>query len=402
MAERRQQAADWTRRPRSGSPRACRPSRRRGPGEVQVKEATRPRSRRTAWRRPGRARDAAVPREGRGGAGDGPGPSRTLDLEAEARSGEIAASVHRQKLEADATGSRRGKAIKARGRRGGREEDARPRPGLPTRPRRWPRWTTPPASTRSTGCGWRRRRRSGSPTSTPAARWPRRRPGAGRPAWKGQHRHRRRRQRVLRQVRQARSRRQEASTASSSTPTSAQGARRAVAERRRASLTEDLTRLVGVDQTPTTCKNLTAVRAARCSAAVEAGRRRGARRPRELLDERRTPRRRRRRRPRGSARHSEPGRPRSDRTRDRGRPRRRPRRAGRGHLRGAPRPARRAGHGAGPAAEALNARRLEVFGGTELRLLGTERIRTENNCVAARHRRGRRAACCSATTCSSG
>ncbi|MEU8246424.1 DNA repair ATPase [Nonomuraea sp. NPDC048916] len=33
------------------------------------------------------------------------------------------------------------------------------------------------------------------------------------------------------------------------------------------------------------------------------------------------------------------------------------------------------------AAEAVNARRLEVFGGAELRLLGTERIRTENNCV---------------------
>ncbi|SDJ98234.1 DNA repair ATPase [Nonomuraea jiangxiensis] len=33
------------------------------------------------------------------------------------------------------------------------------------------------------------------------------------------------------------------------------------------------------------------------------------------------------------------------------------------------------------AAEALNAARLRVFGGTELRLLGTERIRTENNCV---------------------
>ncbi|WP_328594254.1 DNA repair ATPase [Actinomadura macrotermitis] len=32
-------------------------------------------------------------------------------------------------------------------------------------------------------------------------------------------------------------------------------------------------------------------------------------------------------------------------------------------------------------AERLNARRLEVFGGTELRLLGTERIRTEQNCV---------------------
>ncbi|MEV6929463.1 DNA repair ATPase [Dactylosporangium sp. NPDC051485] len=32
-------------------------------------------------------------------------------------------------------------------------------------------------------------------------------------------------------------------------------------------------------------------------------------------------------------------------------------------------------------AEALNARRTEVFGGTELRLLGTERIRTEHNCV---------------------
>ncbi|WP_223884596.1 DNA repair ATPase [Micromonospora craniellae] len=32
-------------------------------------------------------------------------------------------------------------------------------------------------------------------------------------------------------------------------------------------------------------------------------------------------------------------------------------------------------------AESLNARRLEVFGGTELRLLSTERIRTEHNCV---------------------
>jgi hypothetical protein len=32
-------------------------------------------------------------------------------------------------------------------------------------------------------------------------------------------------------------------------------------------------------------------------------------------------------------------------------------------------------------AEGLNTRRLEVFGGTELRLVGSERIRTENNCV---------------------
>lgn len=32
-------------------------------------------------------------------------------------------------------------------------------------------------------------------------------------------------------------------------------------------------------------------------------------------------------------------------------------------------------------AEALNARRVEVFGGTELRLVGAERIRTEHNCV---------------------
>ncbi|MGV9778903.1 DNA repair ATPase [Streptosporangium sp. NPDC003464] len=32
-------------------------------------------------------------------------------------------------------------------------------------------------------------------------------------------------------------------------------------------------------------------------------------------------------------------------------------------------------------ADALNTRRIEVFGGTELRLVGTERIRTENNCV---------------------
>jgi len=32
-------------------------------------------------------------------------------------------------------------------------------------------------------------------------------------------------------------------------------------------------------------------------------------------------------------------------------------------------------------AEALNARRLEIFGSTELRLVGTERLRTEHNCV---------------------
>ncbi|WP_166353883.1 DNA repair ATPase [Phytoactinopolyspora limicola] len=32
-------------------------------------------------------------------------------------------------------------------------------------------------------------------------------------------------------------------------------------------------------------------------------------------------------------------------------------------------------------AEALNTRRIEVFGGTQLALIGTERIRTENNCV---------------------
>ena len=32
-------------------------------------------------------------------------------------------------------------------------------------------------------------------------------------------------------------------------------------------------------------------------------------------------------------------------------------------------------------AEALNARRLDVFGGAEMRLIGTDRIRTENNCV---------------------
>ncbi|WP_374225415.1 DNA repair ATPase [Actinomadura sp. NEAU-AAG7] len=45
--------------------------------------------------------------------------------------------------------------------------------------------------------------------------------------------------------------------------------------------------------------------------------------------------------------------------------------------------ARLAGHAAELAerAEALNARRVEVFGGTELRLLGTERIRTGNGCV---------------------
>ncbi|WP_242908799.1 DNA repair ATPase [Actinomadura terrae] len=45
--------------------------------------------------------------------------------------------------------------------------------------------------------------------------------------------------------------------------------------------------------------------------------------------------------------------------------------------------ARLAGHATELAerAEALNARRVEVFGGTDLRLLGTERIRTENSCV---------------------
>ncbi|WP_420813929.1 DNA repair ATPase, partial [Phytoactinopolyspora endophytica] len=32
-------------------------------------------------------------------------------------------------------------------------------------------------------------------------------------------------------------------------------------------------------------------------------------------------------------------------------------------------------------AESLNASRIEVFGGTQLELIGTERIRTENNCV---------------------
>src|ERR1700754_4160801 len=32
-------------------------------------------------------------------------------------------------------------------------------------------------------------------------------------------------------------------------------------------------------------------------------------------------------------------------------------------------------------AEALNTRRVETFGGRQTRLLGTERIRTENNCV---------------------
>ncbi|MBY8854630.1 DNA repair ATPase, partial [Saccharothrix sp. MB29] len=44
---------------------------------------------------------------------------------------------------------------------------------------------------------------------------------------------------------------------------------------------------------------------------------------------------------------------------------------------------RRAAPAAGLArrAEALNAQRLEVFGSTELALLGTERIRTEHNCV---------------------
>src|SRR5690606_27487408 len=35
----------------------------------------------------------------------------------------------------------------------------------------------------------------------------------------------------------------------------------------------------------------------------------------------------------------------------------------------------------GEKAEALNARRLELFGSTELKVVGSERIRTENNCV---------------------
>ncbi|CAM3334576.1 DNA repair ATPase [Kibdelosporangium persicum] len=45
--------------------------------------------------------------------------------------------------------------------------------------------------------------------------------------------------------------------------------------------------------------------------------------------------------------------------------------------------ARLAGHAAAltARAEELNTKRLEVFGSTELRLIGTERIRTENNCV---------------------
>ena len=43
-------------------------------------------------------------------------------------------------------------------------------------------------------------------------------------------------------------------------------------------------------------------------------------------------------------------------------------------------------------AEALNARRTEAFGSTELRLAGTERIRTEQQLRAARHRRRRRPA----------
>src|SRR4028118_293509 len=32
-------------------------------------------------------------------------------------------------------------------------------------------------------------------------------------------------------------------------------------------------------------------------------------------------------------------------------------------------------------AKTLNARRVELFGGTEMALLGSDRIRTENNCV---------------------
>ena len=35
----------------------------------------------------------------------------------------------------------------------------------------------------------------------------------------------------------------------------------------------------------------------------------------------------------------------------------------------------------GEKVEALNARRLEVFGASELAVLGNERVRTENNCV---------------------
>ena len=64
-----------------------------------------------------------------------------------------------------------------------RSSRARPR-ASPRRPRRWPRWTTPPAGTRSTGCGWRRRRRSGSPDSTCSGRSPRRRPRWSPPGWR--------------------------------------------------------------------------------------------------------------------------------------------------------------------------------------------------------------------------
>ncbi|HEX7708528.1 MAG TPA: DNA repair ATPase [Thermoanaerobaculia bacterium] len=39
------------------------------------------------------------------------------------------------------------------------------------------------------------------------------------------------------------------------------------------------------------------------------------------------------------------------------------------------------GKGLAALAETLNGRRLEIFGGTEMALLGSERIRTENNCV---------------------
>ena len=35
----------------------------------------------------------------------------------------------------------------------------------------------------------------------------------------------------------------------------------------------------------------------------------------------------------------------------------------------------------GERAEALNAKRLALFGSTELAVIGSERIRTENNCV---------------------
>ena len=136
LAEARQQAADLDApAPRSGWPRASRPRRPR-PGWPRCRCAS------------------ATPRRSRRSAG----PRRWCDRE--------------KAIAAAADGDPR---AEAQGRGGGPAPRRRPR---------WPRWTTRPASTRSTGCAWRRRRRSGSPASTCSGRSPRRRRRCSPPAWR--------------------------------------------------------------------------------------------------------------------------------------------------------------------------------------------------------------------------